>query len=608
MGTNKERSFVNTNGEKEMMNLAKKFIFEFFIINDEGILIPRPVPHISFYTSVVFHNRWFSIISDLEFRKFLLSALPCKPTGELNEIYDDENLLNQTIEVLKKSLDKQLVKLGVKNPYIISNDYSLIVTIPDTSNELTERIPSYSDKGFYKPVPDKGNVFGVRVGNKFIKYRSLILFNSFSDAKKFHDQVKTFYHLVNSNAELSIEYFDLNNYYKPMVIFNNQFGFSNDQSLKDGVNIEIDNSISEYYFQDNKIFSIVTTNYSLEFMNDVFHYSSFGSEYYPGKLLTKIIKETKFDFTNVKVEQDSNGVWLYLIRFKNEIDDNIDFNIDIEIDDFMDVYYFNTLAKNRTKFIAVDIWDLAKKYYEYVVQYSDLCVYISEPKYFNIGVVYYYLEEYLNRSKNLRIIKNYSDGYKQLVVSDVMGGMHFPVELQVFDNDDSNILISNVDTFDPEDKLFEEKAVFLHNTYRKNKFMKIRNDQCIIDPAINDGEYFYTHAMAVIVGVDEISMWKLSKSFIERLNEELVLVLADGTLTKPFKDGSPLCLFFEFRLSSIRPSDDLVYISSDRNAYITEGSKVMFVDRISRDRELKLTKVYRPEDLPRSDRLYDDIF
>ena len=188
MGTNKERSFVNTNGEKEMMNLAKKFIFEFFIINDEGILIPRPVPHISFYTSVVFHNRWFSIISDLEFRKFLLSALPCKPTGELNEIYDDENLLNQTIEALKKSLDKQLVKLGVKNPYIISNDYSLIVTIPDTSNELTERIPSYSDKGFYKPVPDKGNVFGVRVGNKFIKYRSLILFNSFSDAKKFHDQ------------------------------------------------------------------------------------------------------------------------------------------------------------------------------------------------------------------------------------------------------------------------------------------------------------------------------------------------------------------------------------------------------------------------------------
>lgn len=610
MDNKEEVVFANFNNSKEVLDLAKKMIFYFFTINSEGIL------SVNKETCGVLggnNHGWFSIIPDNEIMSFLRRILPRSQMKSFYGIGDCDDRRNHAIESLKTAVKVHLMRLGVKNPYVIQDRYMLFATIPDTNSGLHETdcdLYNVWDSDLkYNPTINGNNVFGIRVNKNDGSYSTLILFNSLKNALKFRDRINVFYYLVNCKTKLDIEYFDLNDSYRPNAFFTDDFGFVDGDGLENGVKIELVDSTPDYHFQKSENFSIITVNNTFELTNDVFQYSSFGSEYRPSKLLNKIIEETEFDFTNVVVEQDNTGRFLYLINFNQAKADDLH-HYDLVTDYFMAMYYFNTLCEERSKFIAVDIWDLAVKLYEYVEYYDFIFSELSKLEYVNTGIAYQCIERYVNNSKNLKIITVKFDNHERIVVSDVMGGRYSPTELQVFDNsldDPVNIWDSDTGSIDTTDKIFEKKAVKLQNVYLKNTFGKK------IDKYNKE---IYGLISVIITDIDSESIHELDKSLIDFLNEKLVYIHTDGSVSKPFENGKPVCTvsdfsFFDYILfTNTNESDDEEDFETDfRNGYenIVQGiysNKVIgeFVE--FKNVNYEVTKVYQPFELLPVNKLY----
>lgn len=540
MDNKEEVVFADFNNSKEVLDLAKKLIFYFFTINSEGILSVNKET-----CGVLGGNKhgWFSIIPDDEIMSFLRRILPRSQMKSFYGIGDSDDRRNHVIESLKTAVKVHLMRLGVKNPYVIQDRYMLFATIPDTNSGLHETdcdLYNVWDSDLkYNPTINGNNVFGIRANKNDGSYSTLILFNSLKNALKFRDRINVFYYLVNCKTKLDIEYFDLNESYKPNAFFTDDFGIADGDGLVNGVKIELIDSTSDYHFQKSENFSIITVNNTFELTNDVFRYSSFGSKYCPGKLMNKIIKETEFDFTNVVVEQDNTGQFLYLINFNQAKADDLHHYEPIT-DFFMVVYYFNTLGEERSKFVAIDIWDLAVKLSEYVEYYDFTWPELSKLEYVNIGIAYQCIERFVNNSKNLKIITVKFYNHERIVVSDVMGGRYSPTELQVFDNfndDPVNIWDSDTGSIDTTDKIFEKKAVKLQGVYLKNTFGKK------IDKYNKE---IYGLINVIITDIDSESIHELDKSLIDFLNENSVYIHTDGSVSKPFENGKPVCPVSDF--------------------------------------------------------------
>jgi hypothetical protein len=603
MDNKEEVVFANFNNNKEVLDLAKKLIFYFFTINSEGIL------SVNKETCSIFGSNkhgWFSILPDDEIMVFLRRILPRSQMDSFYGIGDCDDRRNHVIESLKTAIKVHLMRLGVKNPYVIQDRYMLFITIPDTNSGLHETgcdIYNVWDPDLkYNPTINSNNVFGIRANKIDGSYETLLLFNSLKDALKFRDRIKVFYYLVNCKTKLDVEYFDLNNSYKPNAFFTDGFGIVDGEGLENGVKIELIDSTPDYHFQKSENFSIITVNNTFELTNDVFQYSSFGSKCRPSKLLNKIIEETEFDFTNVVVEQDNTGRFLYLINFNQAKADDLHHYEPIT-DFFMAVYYFNTLGEDRTKFVAIDIWDLAVKLSEYVEYYDFIFPELSKLEYVNIGIAYQCIERFVNNSNNLKIITVKFDDHERIVVSDVMGGRYSPIELQVFDNfsdEPVNIWDSEISNIDPTDKIFEKKAVKLQGVYLKNTFGKK------ID---KNSKETYGLIRVIITDIDSESIHELDKSLIDFLNENSVYIHTDGSVSKPFENGKPVCpvsdfSFFDYILfTNTNDSDDEEDFETDfgygydniihgicSNRVIGEFVEVKNVN-------YEVTKVYRPFEL-----------
>lgn len=610
MDNKEEVVFANFNNSKEVLDLAKKMIFYFFTINSEGIL------GVNKETCGVLggnNHGWFSIIPDNEIMSFLRRILPRSQMKSFYGIGDCDDRRNHAIESLKTAVKVHLMRLGVKNPYVIQDRYMLFATIPDTNSGLHETdcdlYNVWDPDRKYNPTINGNNVFGIRANKNDGSYKTLILFNSLKDALKFRDRIKVFYYLVNCKTKLDIEYFDLNDSYKPNAFFTDDFGFADGSGLENGVKIELIDSTPEYHFQKSENFSIITANNTFELTNDVFRYSGFGSKYCPGKLLNKIIEETEFDFTNVVVEKDNTGRFLHLINFNQARADDLHLYESIT-DFFMGVYYFNTLAEERSKFVAVDIWDLAVKLCEYAEHYGFYYPFFTELEYLNIGIAYQCIEKFVNNSKNLKIITVRFDNCERIIVSDIMGGRYSPIELQVFDNfidDPVNIWDSDSDSIDPTDKIFEKKAVRLQGTYLKNTFGKK------ID---KNNKETYGLIGVIITDIDSESIHELDKSFIDFLNEKLVYVHTDGSVSKPFENGQPVCPVSDFSffdnilfVNTNESDDEEDYETTFRYVYdnIIQGiyfNKVIGEFRDVKNVNFEVTKVYRPFELLPVSKLY----
>lgn len=598
--------------------LANKFILKFFTIDDSGIL--SPTKHYEtmpgcFQSEELYRCGWFSVIPISLLRSFLISCLPEEKRFSRN-YFSDREKSKEYVSGLYVGLLSQLKRLGIKNPYIAGEDYLLISTVPVEKSDIEENFPHGEIRGIYKPKLNGGNVFGISVDKKLDgKYSSLILFNNLADAVDFRNRLNAFYNLANCNNVLNVEYYNLNDYYKPLVYSTNKFSFSDRTYLENGINIDIVNEVQEYHFQKDENISVITADYSLDFMNDVFHYSSFGQEYYPGKLLTKIINETEFDFTNVVVERDKTGRLLYLINFKNGRELNIDVVADQGTDHFISIYY-NAITAYGSKFIAVDIWDLAKKYYEFIKFNRDTFNHFIELDYFNIGIAYYYLERYINKSVSLKIIR--ING-KQIVASSIVGGKHIPVELQAFqDQDDTTSIIGpNLVGLEPDHKFIEEvskmKAVRLNNVYLKNTFFKVYNESknTFFEEYNESKNAFYINTGVAIIGIDKTQIHELDEIIIERLNRETVYVRSDGTLMPPFENGKLTCpttdLYFNHFIK-FNPFIQSRFDSFINNIHYRRLSRLLYLGSVIGDdfESLKLTKIYRPEDLITMEELYKD--
>lgn len=600
--------------------LADRFIYRFFTMGGLGILSPRKHPEppkdnlgilgfreqyneteYSCELDMPYHCGWFTVIPITMLRSFLVSCLSENDFTSFCE-YQYRKELTESASVLYMGLVMQLDRLGVKNPYITGKDYLLIATIPIENSNVEENFPHDEICKIYKPKLNGNNVFGISANKKLEgKYSSLILFNNLSDVVDFCKQLNAFYYLVNCNNVLNVEYFNLNNYYKPLVYSTNKFSFSDDKYLENGVNIDLTNTVQEYHFQKDENISIITANYSLDFMNDVFHYSSFGQSYYPGKLLSKIIKETGFDFTNVVVERDCTGQLLFLIDFKNGCKLDTGNIIDQETDYFISNYY-RAISDKSEGFVAIDIWDLAKKYYEYIKFKSDRDE-LNDFDYFNIGNAYCYLEKYISNSVRFKIV---NIGCKQIVASNFLCGTYMPVELQAFQYQDykTSIISSNLIGLKPDNEKFKEifkvKSVRLVNVYRKNTFF----ESCSYGEDGESKHTFYTNAGVVIIGVDKTQIHELDKKLIEELNDEMVYVRSDGTVMQPFENGKLQCPVSDFYLDHCAEHefDDLVGGINYRRYH-----RMMFINGTFGDQfeSLKLTKICNTEDLITVEELYE---
>lgn len=511
-----------------------------------------------------------------------------------------EDKIDTLLEIVNKSIPfvgfinkvmMKLEQLRIKNTYS-DNTYGIMIALDP--KDLNDNPPPIADNYpdlVYIPGVNREHVYLVKSkeGNESF----VPSFPYVSYAYGFMLKLKQFYKELGYDKEFTIEHLNLYKINNPNALCLGSCHLIPDSLFEYGTPLGIPGLFETYRYVKTDELEMVILRKNHKLINEIFQYrlegeSNFNKLVGPSefsKIVNKIKEEVDFDFIDAELHSERNEEYIFFVNYYNgpfikEVGRRC---IDLVLDKFMDDYYFDKLTNDRSQFVAVDIWDLAEKLLEFVVNQDH---YRESMSGITIGTAYNCINEYIRKSKHLEIITKFLGGFKRLVMCSHMGGKYLPVELQTFETGNEfhkNILTPNPEEYEKHKDSYEKQAIILDRVYLKDTLMKLTGQ---------DGIVRYVPAMVGYVSDDTDFVFNFDEKYTEAMNEQMVYLCSDGTIGKAFTDGTPTGRVFSVPLKTLKENHEEVhYHFMGSSANVSIGIYPSYVD-------FSLTKIYTSEELP----------
>ncbi len=502
-----------------------------------------------------------------------------------------EDKIDTLLEIVNKSIPfvgfinkvmMKLEQLRIKNTYSDNTNGIMIALDPKDLNDSPPPIAdNYTDLVY---IPDVNREHVYLVKSKEGNESFVPSFPYVSYAYGFMLKLKQFYKELGYDKEFTIEHLNLYKINNPKALCIGFCYLIPDSLFEYGTTLDIPGLFETYRYVKTDELEMVIMRKNHKQINDIFQYRLLEEGEF-SKIANKVKEEVDFDFITAEMHTERNEEYTFFVSYSSgpfikEVGRRC---IDLVLDRFMDEYYFNKLANSQSQFVAVDIWDLAEKLLEFVVNQDH---YHESMPGITIGTAYNCINEYIRKSKHLEIITKFLGGFKRLVMCSHMGGKYLPVELQTFETGNEfhkNILTPNPEEYEKHKDSYAEQAIILDRVYLKDTLMKLTGQ---------DGITRYVPVMVGYVSDDTDFVFNFDKKYIDAMNEQMVYLRSDGTIDKAFTDGTPTGRVFSVPLEKLKENHDEVhYHFAGTMANVSIGIYPSNVD-------FSLTKYYSREELP----------
>lgn len=554
--------------------LVEDVFRDLFTIDENNVLHPTEEfhncegcighPYLVFESSVV--------------KNYIQRNYPENKSGMLLEFIDDPvfSFINFGNKIRLKLAERQ-----VKNPYSDNIAGIVIALDPKDINDNSTPILDDHPDLVYRPDTNRDHVYLVKSKEASESYA--LSFADVSYAYRFMVKLKQFYKELGYDKEFFIEHLNLYKINNPKVLSIGLCYLVPNSLFEYSTHLDISSLFETYhYFKTDELEMVIIRKNSKQ-VHDVLQYRLYGESDF-NAIVNKVKEEVDFDFKGAYFHETFNDEYIFFTQyrdlFRKEVGQKC---IDLVLDKFMDDYYFDKLANDRSRFVAVDIWDLAEKLLEFVVNQDH---YRESMPGITIGTAYSCINEYIRKSKHLEIITKFLGGFKRLVMCSHMGGKYLPVELQTFETGNEfhkNILTPNPEEYEKHKDSYAKQAIILDRVYLKDTLMKLTGQ---------DGIVRYVPAMVGYVSDDTDFVFNFDEKYTEAMNEQMVYLCSDGTVGKAFTDGTPTGRVFSVPLKTLKENHEEVhYHFMGSSANVSIGIYPSYVD-------FSLTKYYTREELP----------